>query len=118
MSEEQMPKNHRLLKGIVITLGILIIAMLVILVVASIMKYNDQKRAEAALVEKYQQNQTIKPVNSAPFQMNLTLDAGQEILSTDSSDKAILVRIGRDGVTEKIILIDYNGKIIGTIKVN
>ena len=116
-----MPKNHRLLKGIVITLGILIIAMLVILVVASIMKYNDQKRAEAALVEKYQQNQTIKPVksvNSAPFEMNLTLDPGQEILSTNSSDKAILVRIGRESVTEKIILIDYNGKIIGTIKVN
>lgn len=112
-----MPKNFPLLKGIVIILGILIIAMLVILVVASIMKYNDQKAAEAALVEKYQDSQVIKQSEAAPFVIDLTLDEGQEILSTQTGDKGILVNIGDRDVIKRIILIDYTGKIIATINV-
>ncbi len=113
-----MPKNYRLLKGIVITLGILIIAMVIILVVASVMKYNDQKRAEAALVEKYQTAQTVNPTEAKPFEVSLALEPGQEIISVDSSDKGILVSVGTGGVADKILLIDYSGKIIGTVNVN
>lgn len=113
-----MPKNYRLLKGIVITLGILIIAMVIILVVASVMKYNDQKREEAALVEKYQTIQTVNPTVVKPFEISLALEPGQEIISVDSSDKGILVRVVGADATEKILLIDYSGAIIGTINVN
>lgn len=113
-----MPKNYRLLKGIVITLGILIIAMVIILVVASVMKYNDQKREETALVEKYQTNKVVKSSEVKPFEISLALEPGQEIISVDSSDKGILVSVGAAGVADKILLIDYSGKIIGTINVN
>ena len=113
-----MPKNYRLLKGIVITLGILIIAMVILLVVASVMKYNDQKSAEAALVEKYQSSQVTRSVGSEEFSMNLSLEVGEEILSADSSDQGMLVSIGKDETILKIILIDFSGKIVGTINVN
>lgn len=112
-----MPKNYKLLKGIVITLGILIVVMVVVLVVASIMKYNDQKRAEAALVEKYQSSTTSVSNSSTPFEMDLTLEEGQEIISADSNDNGILVRIGANGATEKILLIDNSGAVAGTINI-
>ena len=116
MSEEQMPKNYRLLKGIVITLGILIVVMLIILVVASINKYNDQKRAEAALVEKYQSSRPVSSPINTPFEIDLPLEPGQQILSAESGANGILIRIGTD-MTQQIILVDYSGKIIGTINV-
>ncbi len=112
-----MPKNYRLLKGIVITLGILIIVMVIVLIVASVMKYKDQKRAEAALVERYQSSQVQKPNLAAPFEIDLNLETDQEVLSVDNGYNNLLVRIGRDRVTEKILLIDYNGKITGTINI-
>jgi len=117
MSEEQMPKNYKLLKGIVITLGILIIAMVIILVVASVNKYNDQKRAEAALVDKYQASQSAKPLGSSPFELDLVLEAGQEILSTSANSQGIIVTIGEAGVAKKILVIGLDGKITGTINI-
>ncbi len=117
-----MPKNQRLLKGIVIFLGILIIAMVIIIIVASIMKYKDQKSAEAALVEKYQVEQALKqPImqkNTDPFAMDLPLESGEEILSVQSEDKGIIITIGRQGRIIRIILVDYNANIIGTINVS
>ena len=113
-----MPKNYRLLKGIVISLGILIVAMVIILVVASVMKYNDQKRAETALVKKYQSGQAVNPSKLNPFELNLSLESGQEIISVDSGDNGILASIAVDDVIVKVLLIDYSGKIVGTINVN
>ena len=117
-----MPKNQRLLKGIVIFLGILIIAMVIIIIVASIMKHKDQKSAEAALVEKYQVEQALKqPImqkNTGPFAMDLPLESGEEILSVQSEDKGIIITIGRQGRIIRIILVDYNANIIGTINVS
>lgn len=101
-----------------ITLGVLIVAMVVVLIVASINKYNNQKSAEAALVEKYQTSKTVAPTTSSPFEMDLDLAEGQVIISTSSSDKGILLTIGSNATAEKIILIDYSGKIVGTINVN
>lgn len=92
--------------------------MVILLVVASVMKYNDQKRAEVALVEKYQSSKVNQSVNAESFSMNLTLVPGEEVISADSSDQGILVRIGQDGATSKIILIDFSGKIVSTINVN
>ena len=113
-----MPKNFKLLKGIVITLGILIIAMVIVLVVASIMKYNDQKRAEAALVEKYQASNPVNRSTTAePFEIDLSLDNGQQIISAESGEAGILIRIGTNGVTTKIIIVDYSGNITGTINI-
>ena len=113
-----MPKNYRLLKGIVITLGVLIVVMIFVLIIASVRKYNDQKSAEAALVEKYQTTQIPVVSVTKPFDMNLKLEDGQEIISTSNSDKGILVTVGQNGNAEKILLIDYTGKISGTINVN
>jgi flagellar basal body-associated protein FliL len=118
MSEEPMPKNYKLLKGIVITLGVLIVVMVVVIIVASIMKYNDQESAEAALVEKYQTSQIVKPTNSKPFEINLKLSNGEEIISSSNSDKGILINIGRNQTIERVILVDYAGNIIATIKSN
>ncbi len=114
-----MPKNYKLLKAIVIILGVLIIAMVIILIVASVMKYNEQKQAEAALVERYEASRQVVPAASAdPFEMDLDLEDGQEIISTESGEQGILVRIGQNGTTQKILLIDYSGNITGTINVN
>ena len=119
MTEEEMPKNYKLLKAIVIILGFLIIAMVIVLIVASVMKYNDQKRAEAALVERYEASRQVVPTASTnPFELDLDLEDGQEIISAQSGDKGILVRIGQIGATQKILLIDYSGNIVGTINVN
>ena len=113
-----MPKNYGLLKGIVITLGILIVAMVIILVVASVMKYNDQKRDEAALVEKYQTNRNVKSADIKTFETSLALEPGQKIISVDSNDNGIVVSIGDNGVANKIGIINYTGKIVGTINAN
>ncbi len=114
-----MPKNYKLLKAIVITLGILIIAMVIILIVASVMKYQDQKRAEAALVEKYEASREPASVQkSEPFEMNLSLEGGQDVLSVENGEQGILVRIGQNGKTQKILLIDHSGKIAGTINID
>ncbi|MCC3862203.1 hypothetical protein [Pseudemcibacter aquimaris] len=118
MTEEEMPKNYKLLKGIVITLGILIIVMVVVIIVASIMKYNEQKSAEAALVEKYEASTGPISSISRPFEMDLKLENGQQVISTSSSEKGILVTVGINGVAQKILLIDYSGKVTGTINVN
>lgn len=113
-----MPKNYRLLKAIVITLGILIIAMVIILIVASVMKYNDQKRAEAALVEKYQQTRPLDgSIDRSFFEMDLALEPGQEVISVQSNEQGILVSVGQNGNAEKILLINYSGKIYGTINI-
>ena len=113
-----MPKNYKLLKGIVITLGVLIVVMVVVIIVASIMKYNEQKSAEAALVEKYQTSQVTNQPISRPFEMSLNLSDGEEIISSSNSEKGILVNVGRNQKIEKILLVDYAGNIIATIKSN
>lgn len=101
-----------------VTLGILIIAMVIILIVASVMKYNDQKRAEAALVEKYQQSgSAMQSMDRPPFEMDLILEPGQEIISVQSGEQGILVNVGKNGISEKILLIDYKGNINGTINI-
>jgi len=115
MSEEPMPKNYQLLKGIVITLGILIIAMVITLVVASVMKYNDQKRAETKLVEKYRTTQPLNPTLVKPFDIHLTLEPGQKIIAVESNNEVILVSLGNLGIIEKILLISHSGTIMGTI---
>lgn len=111
-----MPKNYKLLKGIVITLGVLIVVMVIVIIVASIMKYNEQKSAEAALVEKYQTSQAINQPLSRSFEMSLNLSEGEEIISSSNSEKGILINIGRNQKIEKILLVDYSGNIIATIK--
>lgn len=113
-----MPKNYKLLKGIVITLGILIVVMVVVIIVASIMKYNDQKSAEATLVEKYQSVQVIEPPISRSFELNLNLSDNEEIITSSNSENGILINIGRDQIIERVILVDYAGNIIATIKSN
>lgn len=101
-----------------IILGVLIVVMVVVLIIASVMKYNKQKSAEAALVDKYQTSQVPVVTAGSPFEMNLKLEEGQQIISTSSSDKGILVTVGQNGNAQKILLIDYSGKITGTINVN
>ena len=118
MSEEPMPKNYKLLKGIVITLGILIVVMVVVIIFASIMKYNEQKSAEAELVDKYQNSQIAKPSFLKLFEMSLNLTEGEEIISSSNSNKGIIVNIGKNQTIEKILLIDYSGNIIATINAN
>jgi flagellar basal body-associated protein FliL len=117
MIEEPMPKNQRILKGIVIILGILIIAMVIIIIFASVMKYNDQKRQEANLVDKYRPKQVVGVINHPPFQAELQLDTGQKVIDVKSNGATIVVQIGIVD-TQKIIMMDYTGKIIGTIIIN
>ncbi len=113
-----MPKNFRLLKGIVITLGVLIVVMVVVIIVTAVMKYNEQKNAEAALVEKYRAaNPQNVALSGSPFEIDLQLQAGQQIISAESGNNGVLLRIGTNGVTDKIILVDYSGKITGTINI-
>jgi hypothetical protein len=118
MIEEPLPKNYSLLKGIVIALGVLIVVMLFVIIIASVMKYNEQKSDEAALVDKYQTSQVSVTNTVKPFEMNLKLEDGQQIISTSSSDKGILVTVGQNGNAQKILLVDYTGKITGIINVN
>ncbi len=101
-----------------ITLGILIIVMVIILIVASIMKYKDQKRAEENMVTKYQENNVAQQSPSQPFTMTLSLEPDQEIISSQGGENGVLVSIGKNGKVDQFILIDMNGEIAGTINVS
>lgn len=99
-----------------ISLGILIIVMVAIIIVASVMKYNEQNDAEAALVEKYQTSQVVKAGEIKPFEMDLPLETGQRIIDVKTDNNYLVVQIGTE-IPEKILLIDYSGNIVGTINV-
>ena len=101
-----------------IALGVLIVVMVVVIIVASIMKYNEQKTAEATLVDKYQNAQMIKSTVTRPFEITLKLADGEKIISSSSSDKGVLVNIGRNQIIEKMIFVDFSGNIIATINTN
>ena len=92
--------------------------MVILIITPSIMKYNDQKSAEAALVDKYQSSQSIVSENIKPFKLDLPLEAGEEVLSVSSNDRGMLVSIGKEGRIQKILLIGYSGKILGTMNIN
>ena len=53
-----------------------------------------------------------------PFKLDLPLEAGEEVLSVSSNDRGMLVSIGKEGRIQKILLIGYSGKILGTININ
>jgi hypothetical protein len=41
----------------------------------------------------------------------------QEVISVQSNEQGILVSVGQNGNAEKILLINYSGKIYGTINI-
>jgi len=53
----------------------------------------------------------------APFAFDLSLEPDERILETTPAAAGLWLRIGRGGVTQRIILVDDAGRIIGSIQV-
>ncbi|WP_339860512.1 hypothetical protein [Paremcibacter congregatus] len=117
---EELPKTSGFLKFIVIFMGILIVVGLAV-VVWKVMDLAKKKAAreklEAAQKERLLTAQERGALPAEPFSFDLNLESGEEILESSSAAAGLWVRIGRDGVTQRIILVDYSGKVIGSIQV-
>ena len=101
-------------------MGILIVLGLVV-VVWKVIDLAKQKAVREEM-EAAQQGVIVAPeptfrTPSASFAFEVTLESGEKILETTSAPEGLWIRIGRDGKTERIILKDRTGKIIGRIKV-
>ncbi len=102
-------------------MGILIAIGLVV-VVWKVIDLAKQKAAREKR-EALQQEQTIEPATFAhvpgqpPFAHDLALAEGEKIIEISPAPNGLWIRIGADGKTRRIILKDFAGKTIGTIKI-
>ncbi|VAV90876.1 hypothetical protein MNBD_ALPHA01-611 [hydrothermal vent metagenome] len=102
-------------------MGILIAIGLVV-VVWKVIDLAKQKAAREKR-EALQQEQTIEPATAAqisgqlPFAHDLPLGEGEKIIEISPAANGLWIRIGADGVTRRIILKDFAGRTIGTIKI-
>jgi len=105
-------------------MGILIIIGLAV-VVWKVIDLAKQKAAREK-AEATQQEKIIEPdrdtvmatkVSGESFAYDLSLAPGEKILETTAAQNGLWIRIGEGGRTNRIILTDFIGKTIGTIKI-
>ncbi len=115
-----MPKNYGFLKFIVIFMGVLIVLGLAV-VVWKVIDLAKQKAAreksEAARQEQMTPPQPAGRQFDKPFDFDLALESDERILETTANPAGLWLRIGRGGRTERMILVDFSGKVIGRIQV-
>ncbi len=101
-------------------MGVLIIILLPIIVwkMIDLAKQKDARlKMEAAqkVLAAPPQGREQRPIE--PFAFDFTLESGEVILETTSAAGGLWLRIGKDGKTSRIILVDFTGKTIGRIDV-
>lgn len=74
-----------------------------------------KKEAAEAELAAPAQVQSQGPIMS--FAFDFTLESGEVILETTADPRGLWIRIGQAGMTKRIILVDFSGKIIGQIEV-
>ena len=115
-----MPNNQGFLKFIVIFMGILIVVGLAVIV----WKMVDLAKQKAAREknEAQQQEKVQMPVEPASssfddFSHHLSLESGERILETTATNGGIWVRIGKDGVSSRMVLITIKDGVKGTVQI-
>jgi len=120
MSEE-LPKNYGFLKFIVIFMGVLIVLGLAV-VVWKVIDLAKQKAAREKMeaAQQLQPTRAIEPLKDAtmPFDFEILLESGERILETTAIPGGLWLRIGAGEKNERMILVDYSGKVIGKVKIN
>lgn len=91
-----------------IFLGILIIVCLAF-VVMKVIQPKATEPEKAVLLEEI--------LLGKSFETDFTIPAGQEILGTDIGEKGLVLRIGKEGRLETIVIIDFTGSVKGTVNV-
>ncbi len=100
--------------GVLIVLGLAVVVWKVIDLAKQKAAREEMEAAKKELVI------TPAPVEQMPetsFAFDLTLESGERILETSAAAGGLWIRIGQDGKSSRLILVDYSGKIIGTIQV-
>jgi len=105
---KEMPKNYGFLKFIVIFMGILIVLGLTVVV----WKVVDLARHRTA-----RQAQPLAKMPNESFKAALVLKPGEAILQISAVANGVWIRVGSNGKTDRVILVDRTGKITGMIKV-
>ena len=114
-----MPKNYGFLKFIVIFMGILIVLGLAV-VVWKVIDLAKQKAAREKREAMEQQNSPVVRIpkgQQQPFEFEIQLESGEEILEMTSAPNGLWIRIGKQSETHRMLLLDYSGKPIGQITV-
>lgn len=117
---EELPKNQGFLKFIVIFMGILIVIGLAVIiwkVIDLAKKKAAREKMEAAQQEKMLSQIPSSLMPAAPFAFDFTLESGEQILEISAAPGGLWVRLGKQGMTSRIILVDFTGKVIGEVKV-
>lgn len=81
-----------------------------------------KKKAAREKIEAVQKELTLKESERGalakdPFAFDLHLESGEQIMETSAAAAGLWVRIGRDGMARRILLLDYTGRVLGTIQV-
>lgn len=120
MSDQETPgPNLRLMKAVVVILGIAILVLLGIVVVTIIYRLGnpeDSKTGEVPAIESPVPGQAAVPVSTGkPWQTVLKLRSDEEILSANSGGGVITVLIEKDGQRRIVVLNARTGQRVGDI---
>lgn len=104
--------------GVLIILGLMVVVWKVI----DLAKQKAAREKREAMEQAHTLDPaTLSPAHSqkmiAPFAYDLSLSAGERILETSAAANGLWIRIGSGGMTNRIILKDFDGKTIGKIMV-
>lgn len=100
--------------GILIVLGLGVVVWKVI----DLAKQKAAREKQAAMqTEQPFVSQASNPVSFESFSVDLHLESGENIQDTSATSGGLWLRIGKNGETSRLILVDLSGKIIGNIHI-
>lgn len=100
--------------GILIVIGL---AVIIWKVIDLAKKKAAREKMEAAQQEKMLSQMSPSHMPGTPFAFDFNLESGERILEMSAASGGLWVRLGKQGMTSRIILVDFTGKVIGQVKV-
>ena len=114
-SQSEIPKG---LKAAVIIMGVLLVVGFGVLVITIAVKANKLASRTADTPPATEQLTSNQVSLAAPFETNIHIPVGMEVLGTEVGDGVILIRVGMGG-SEQIILVDaQSGTKLGVISLD
>ncbi len=115
-----MPVNQRVLKWIVIILGILIVLGLIVIVYTVASRLSERAERKAAELKQKELRQEQMPVEPSwaltggmlfPEEVTVPLEAGENVASASMVPQGILLTLQRGGETTGLLLISPDGTV-------